>query len=104
MSSPDSSETYTPDDDEPLSAAILTALSNAKGRDVMEDDRVLYDSIDVSVLEKLFREGRDGDTIKVEFTTHDAIVILRGNGSKQIEVQDLEVHSTNEGDPNGESV
>jgi hypothetical protein len=38
----------------------------------------------------MFRQESDRDTVKVEFTTHDAIVILWGNGQLTIEVQDLE--------------
>ena len=39
---------------------------------------------------KAFRLRPLGDTIEVAFTTHDAIVVLRGNGLVRIEVQDLE--------------
>ena len=81
---------YTPDEDEPLSSAIVTAVSQAKGRDITEEECVLYDNIEPDALDGLFRmEGTD-DTIKVEFTTHDAIVIVWGNGKVTVEVQDLE--------------
>lgn len=50
---------YTPDESESPSSAIITALSEAKGRD-----------------------------IKVGFPTHDAIVILRANGDISIQVED----------------
>ena len=69
---------YTPDDDEPVSTAIVSALSEAKGRDVTEDECILYNSVDPDALDGMFRERGDEDTIKVEFTTHDAIVILWG--------------------------
>lgn len=81
---------YVPDEDEPLSSAIVTALSEAKGRDVTEDECILYDTIDPAVLDRMFREDSDDDTIKVEFTTHDAIVLVWGNGRVTLEVQDLE--------------
>ena len=87
---------YVPDDNEPLSVAIIRALSEAKGRDVTEEECVLYDSIDPDALDGLFREEGDEDTIKVEFTTHDAIVLLWGNGRITVEVQDME------SDPNHE--
>lgn len=81
---------YTPDEHEPLSAAIVSALSKAKGRDITEDECVLYDSINPDALNGMFRKKGDEDTIKVEFTTHDAIVVLWGNGDITIDVQDLE--------------
>lgn len=81
---------YTPDETESLSTAIVTALSEAKGRDITEDECVLYDSIDPEALDGLFRSNSDDDTIKVEFATHDAIVIIWGNGSITIQVEDLE--------------
>lgn len=81
---------YTPAEDEPLSNAIVSALSEAKGRDVSEDGCVLYDTIDPDALDNIFRQERYDDTMKIEFTTHDAIVILWGNGKVWIEVEDLE--------------
>lgn len=81
---------YVPDDEEPLSSAIITALSEAKGRDVTEDECVLYNSIDPEALDGMFRRRSDDDTVKVEFTTHEAIVLIWGNGTITIEVQDLE--------------
>lgn len=81
---------YTPGDDEPLSSAIITALSEAKGRDITEEECVLYDTIDPDALNGMFRQQGDEDTIKVEFATHDAIVILWGNGDRTIQVEDLE--------------
>jgi hypothetical protein len=81
---------YTPDEDEPLSSAIITALSEAKGRDITEDECVLYDTIDPDALNGMFRRQSDSDTVKVEFATHDAIVILWGNGDITIQIEDLE--------------
>jgi len=81
---------YSPDESEPLSSAIISALSEAKGRDITEDECVLYDSIDPDALDGMFRGKADDDTIKVEFSTHDAIVIIWGNGGRTIQVEDLE--------------
>lgn len=81
---------YSPDSDEPLSVAIVTALSQAKGRDITEDECVLYDNIDPGALDGMFREDGSGDTVKVEFTTHDAVVVIWGNGKITIQVQDFE--------------
>lgn len=85
---------YSPGEDEPLSVAIITALSKAKGRDITEDECVLYDNIDPEAIDGIFREQGTEDSVKVEFTTHDAIVVIWGNGSVTIQVQDFE------GDPN----
>lgn len=81
---------YRPDEDESLSTAIVTALSEAKGRDITEEECVLYDNVDPDALNGMFRQESDGDSIKVEFTTHDAIVVIWGNGKTTIQVQDLE--------------
>ncbi|SDF76712.1 hypothetical protein SAMN04488067_10882 [Halorubrum xinjiangense] len=44
----------------------------------------------------MFREDGDENTIKVEFTTHDAIVILWGNGEISLEIQDMEADPSHE--------
>lgn len=94
MSSAEPTVRYTPGDDESLSSAIVEALSNAKGRDITEEECVLYDSIDPDALDGMFRQESEGDTVKVEFATHDAIVIIWGNGEVSIEIQDLESDPT----------
>lgn len=81
---------YTPDQGEELSSAIVETLSTAKGRDITEDECVLYNNIDPDALDGMFRRNTDENTVKVEFTTHDAIVVIWGNGEIIIEVQDLE--------------
>ena len=81
---------YTPEETEDLSTAIVSALSEAKDRDITEDGCVLYDSIDPEALDNLFRRDGDQDTIKVEFSTHDAIVIIWGNGDITIQIEDFE--------------
>jgi hypothetical protein len=64
MSSPLPTLRYTPDEDESLSAAVVAALSEAKGRDVTEEECVLYDSVDSDALDTLFRQEGGEDTIK----------------------------------------
>lgn len=81
---------YHPDEMESLSTAIVTALSKAKGRDITEDECILYNNIDPDALDMMFRQEGTEDTIKVEFTTHEAIVILWGDGDLTVEVHDLE--------------
>lgn len=81
---------YQPSPGEPLSVAIVNAISEAKGRDITDDQRVLYRNIDPDALEQLFRSDTDDNRITVEFSTHDAIVLLTGNGGLRIDVQDLE--------------
>lgn len=77
--------------DDDLSTAMIDALSEAKGRDVNQDSCAFYDVIDPDALDAMFRQNRDGDTVKVEFTTHDAIVVVWGNGGEvTVDVQDLE--------------
>lgn len=81
---------YRPEEDEPLSVAIVRALSEAKGRDITEEECVLYQSIDPEALDDLFRQEGGEDTVKIEFTTHGAVVVLWGNGRVSIEVHDFE--------------
>ena len=81
---------YEPDENEAVSTAIVTALSRAKGRNITEDESVLYENVDPDALDAMFRQRGTDDPIKVEFTTHEAIVLLWGNGDILIEVQDLE--------------
>jgi len=73
-----------------MSDAIISALSEAKNRDITEHECILYDNIDADALDKLFRTDGNPNSIKVEFTTHDAIVVIWGNGQFNIEVQDFE--------------
>jgi len=49
---------YAVDDDEPLEDALCRAAERA-GVDVAETDRVLYDVIDASALDRLFRSRTD---------------------------------------------
>lgn len=86
---------YTPAETEELSSAIVETLSTAKGRDITEDECVLYNNIDPDALDGMFRRDTGENTVKVEFTTHDAIVIIWGDGDITIEVQDLEADPTN---------
>mgnify|MGYP007116984380 CR=1 FL=1 len=91
--SSDSIVRRSPDEDESLSTAIVSALSEAEGRDLSRDDCALYDTIDPDGLDSIFRQDSEGDNIKVEFATHGAIVVLWGNGQVTVEVQDLESES-----------
>lgn len=82
---------YQLDDYDDLSSGIIDALSEAKSRDVSEDHCALYDAVDPDALDAMFKRDRSADTVKVEFTTHDAIVVLWGDGANvTIDVQDLE--------------
>jgi len=81
---------YVPDEDERLSTAVVNALSQAKGRDVIGGEYVLYDSVDPDALDGMFRRKREGNVIRLEFTTHDAVVRIWGNGRTVIRVLSLE--------------
>lgn len=88
---------YTPNENEELSNAIINALSAAKGHDVSEDDYTLYDVVDPDALDHLFRQHGLDDSVTVEFTTHEANVVLWGDsGSVTIDVQDLAPSTTEE--------
>lgn len=51
---------------------------------------MLYDSISPDALDSMVRQDGSEDTLNVEFATHDAIVVLWGNGTSTIDEQDLE--------------
>lgn len=76
-----------PDDDLPLSTAILEAIEDHKNEDLRESDFVLYDDINPDAIDNLFREDSTARTA-VEFNTDDVTVTLRGNGTVEVRVSD----------------
>jgi len=81
---------YSPDEDESLSVAIVAALAEARGRDITAADCSLYERIDPETIDELFGDDRAGDTITVEFTIDDALVVIRGNDEVTVRIVDRE--------------
>lgn len=77
--------------EEDLTNAVVTAISEAKDRDVTEDEPVLFDIVDLDSLDSIFPREDGLDSARVEFMTQDAVVEIRWNGSVTIRVRDLEV-------------
>lgn len=85
---------YTPDEKEDLSSAVITALTEAKGRDVTKEGCVLYDNIEPDALDMMFSDERVDNSVKIEFATHDAIVVIWRDNQISIEIQDLEADTS----------
>ncbi|MFC6726884.1 HalOD1 output domain-containing protein [Halobium palmae] len=69
----------------PLSDAVLEAIAQYHGTDLRDGDFRLYDDIDVSALDDLFREDANADTT-VQFKTGDVTITLWGDGDVRIRV------------------
>lgn len=80
---------YHPNEDRPLSEAILDAIEAHENTALTADDVVLYDAIDPAAVDRLFREDPEANpNVKVEFEVDDVIVRLWGNGGVAISVSD----------------
>lgn len=80
---------YSPDEDESLSSAVITALAEAKERDPTELECVLYESIDPDVLETVCRGDGHGEFLaEIEFTVCEERVRVRSNRGTTIEIED----------------
>lgn len=71
--------TFDPDTDHSLSEAVLTAVEEHQGIDLVDADFTLYDVIDPEALERLFRFNQDAATT-VSFFIDGTRVSLRDVG------------------------
>lgn len=68
-------DTYTPDQGRSPTDAVLDAIENYKGGDLLRADFVLYEDIDPDALDSLFRHDARPRT-RVAFTTDDVRIEL----------------------------
>ncbi|WP_312911364.1 HalOD1 output domain-containing protein [Natronosalvus caseinilyticus] len=81
---------YTPDQDRSLTEAVLDAIEDYKGEDLLRADFVLYEDVNPDALNSLFRPDAQSRTT-VTFDTDGVTVELRGNGGVEIRVTDRSV-------------
>lgn len=92
---------YDPAADRPLSDAVLEAIAEAKGEDLTKENCVLYDDIDPSALDNLFRSSGNGNTA-VMFDSLDVGVTLLGDGEIEIRAIPLADEADVDGEELGE--
>ncbi|WP_312912488.1 HalOD1 output domain-containing protein [Natronosalvus caseinilyticus] len=78
-------EWYTPNQDRSLTEAVLDAIEDYKGEDLLRADFVLYEDIDADALNSLFRHDAPSRTT-VTFGTDGVKVELWGGGGVEIRV------------------
>lgn len=79
---------FGPDDDRSLSEAVLDAVEEHQGIDLVDAEFTLYDIVNPEALERLFRFNRHAATT-VSFVVADAHVSLRDVGNEiEIRVRD----------------
>ena len=76
---------YYPEEDRSLSDAVLDAIEQQKGHNLIDEDFQLYDDVDPDALDNIFRADASTDT-SVQFNTGDVTVTLWGDGSVEIRV------------------
>ena len=76
---------FTEGQDRSLSDAVLEAIADYKGTDLLTDDLVLYGNVDPDALDELFREDADANTVLM-FDSDGVRVKLWGDGDIIIEV------------------
>ncbi len=80
-------ESYTPHQDRSLTEAVLDAIEECKGEDLLRTDFVLYEDINPDALESLFRHDAQPRTT-VTFDTDGVKVELWGDDGVKIRVTD----------------
>lgn len=81
---------YTPTQERSLTEAVLDAIEECKGEDLVRTDFVLYEDIDSDALDSLFRHDAQPRTT-VTFDTDGVEVELWGDGGIEIRVTDRPV-------------
>lgn len=77
---------YHPDDDEPISLAIVRAISKVSDHDVATDGPILYRYIDPDALDRLSEHEVKGGLMAIEFTVGDMVVIVWDDGQTVIDI------------------
>ena len=80
-------DSYSPDQDQSLTDAVLDAIEECKGEDLLRSDFVLYEDINPDALDALFRRDAKPRT-RVEFSTDGVRIELWGDDGVEIRVED----------------
>lgn len=93
---------YYPEEDRPLSEAILDLIEEQREENLIDADFRLYDDINPDALNRLFQEDAEGETL-VKFDTGGMTVKLWSDGAIDIHVIPKEEDVSQEEDtPNEE--
>ena len=80
-------DSYSPDQGRSLTDAVLDAIEECKGEDLLRSDFVLYEDINPDALDTLFRHDAQPRT-RVGFSTDGVRIELWGDGGVEIRVED----------------
>lgn len=84
---------YHPEENKPISLAIIRALSKVEDHDIADDGYVLYRSIDPDALDSLLKHEGGKGLIAIEFTVRDVVVTVWDDGQTVIEIRDADSSS-----------
>lgn len=78
---------YTPEDDESLSMAVVSAVAQAHHEDIIEQDWLIANDINPDALDNLFQEGNLNMTLRFEADSTTATIDADEHGNPAIEIK-----------------
>jgi hypothetical protein len=78
---------YTPDGDESLSMAVVSAVAQAHHEDIIEQDWLIANDINPDALDKLFQEGNMNMTLRFEADSTTVTIDADERGNPVIEIE-----------------
>lgn len=77
---------YVPNDEEPLSIAIVSAVAKAHHEDILDQHWILSNDINPEALDALFQAGKEDMTLTFEADDSSVTVEIDGNGEYEITI------------------
>lgn len=78
---------YEPDEGEPLSTAVVTAVAEAHDEDVIDQEWVIHEDINTDALDGLFQDHNLKMTLQFEADTTTATIIADRNGDPVVKIE-----------------
>lgn len=78
---------YKPDESEPLSTAVVTAVAKAHDENVIEQEWIISEDINTDALDGLFQANHLKMTLQFEADTTTVTIIANKNGNPVIKVE-----------------
>jgi hypothetical protein len=78
---------YEPDDDDPLSTAVVHAVAQAHDEDVIEQRWIISEDINADALDGLFQQSNLDMTLKFEADTTTVTVVADDRGRPVVKVE-----------------
>lgn len=78
---------YEPDETEPLSTAVVTAVAQAHDEDVLEQKWLISNDINTDALDGLFQERNLNMTLQFEADGTTATIIADRRGNPRIKIE-----------------